>query len=209
MKSRFAPRCATRPRRSSTPSVTLEADAARCTFWSSCPGEREIRDTAEALNDLKNTEVLPLYARLADRRAAAGFRAAHRPPSRAGHQRRRDVADRAGHPLRRRSGHRADFAVIAVGIDNKLQRLPIEPIFRQASAAPSGRAARDAPHPESASASTPRTTSRRELLPRHPDLEGDRHVGDYRTGTLCRAFRWRADRRSLGGPTPSKSVTAH
>ena len=40
------------------------------------PGEREIRDTADALGklDLRNTEILPLYSRLSDRRAAPGVR---------------------------------------------------------------------------------------------------------------------------------------
>ena len=42
------------------------------------------------------------------RRAAPGVPAAHRPPGRARHQRRRDLADRAGDPVRRRQRRRPD-----------------------------------------------------------------------------------------------------
>jgi HrpA-like RNA helicase len=61
-------------------------------------GEREIRDTADALNklDLRHTEVLPLYARCptASRTASSSpQRATHR----AGDQRGGNLADRAGH----------------------------------------------------------------------------------------------------------------
>ena len=44
-------------------------------------------------------------------RAAARVEAALRPPRRARHQRRRDVADRPRHPLRRRPRHGADLAL--------------------------------------------------------------------------------------------------
>ncbi len=45
------------------------------------------------------------------RRAAPGVRRPFRTPDRAGHQRRRDVADRARHPLRDRHRHRPDLAL--------------------------------------------------------------------------------------------------
>ena len=46
------------------------------------------------------------------RRAAPGLPAPHRPPDRARHQRRRDLADRPRHPVRRRHRRRADLAVL-------------------------------------------------------------------------------------------------
>ena len=45
------------------------------------------------------------------RRAAQGLRRTRRPPGGAGHQRRRDLADRAGHPLRRRPRHGPHLAL--------------------------------------------------------------------------------------------------
>ena len=91
-------------------------------------GEREIRDTADALDKLKLrvTEVLPLFARLL-RRAAPGLPALGQPPDRAGHQRRRDVADRPGHPLRDRPGL---ARISRYSHRTKVQRLPIEAISR-------------------------------------------------------------------------------
>ena len=71
-------------------------------------GEREIHDTADALRrlDLRSTEVLPLYARLSapeqHRIFERGPDGRTRPPHRARHQRRRDVAHRARRPLRGR-----------------------------------------------------------------------------------------------------------
>ena len=77
------------------------------------PGEREIRETADLLR--RGLARRP-YARAArdpaalraavGRGAAARVRARQRPPHRARHQRRRDLADRAGHPLRDRLGPR-------------------------------------------------------------------------------------------------------
>ena len=88
-----------------------------------CSGEREIRDTADAIAGMKlfETEVLPLYARLSHRRAAPGLRQAHRAPDRAGHQRRRDQPHRARHQVRHRPGHRA--------------HLPLQPAAQGAAAA--------------------------------------------------------------------------
>ena len=65
------------------------------------PGEREIRDTADALSDLTAStrggglEIVPLYSRLSAAEQHRVFQRAHRPPGRARHQRRRDLADRA------------------------------------------------------------------------------------------------------------------
>jgi HrpA-like RNA helicase len=61
-------------------------------------GEREIRDTADALNklNLRHTEVLPLYARLSNSEQNRVFQA-QRAADRAGDQRRGNLADRAGH----------------------------------------------------------------------------------------------------------------
>ena len=74
-------------------------------------GEREIRDTAEALQGRlrPDVEILPLYARLSNARAAAACSSrsgARR--DRARDERRGDVADRARDPLRGRSRHRPD-----------------------------------------------------------------------------------------------------
>ena len=76
-------------------------------------GEREIRDTADALKGRREhrraAAVLPAVVR----RAAPGLRGAReprhgQPPRRARHQRRRDLAHRPRHPLRDRPGHRPD-----------------------------------------------------------------------------------------------------
>ena len=77
-------------------------------------GEREIRDTADALAeqaDLAGLDVLPLYARLSAAEQHRAFQPHQRPPRGAGHQHRGDLADRAGHPVRGRPGHRADLPV--------------------------------------------------------------------------------------------------
>ena len=77
-------------------------------------GEREIRDTADALADQAGpgrpggaAAVRPAVGR----RAAPGVPAAPAAARGAGHQRRRDLADRAGHQVRDRPGHRADLPV--------------------------------------------------------------------------------------------------
>ena len=69
------------------------------------PGEREIRESAEALRKHHpvGTEVLPLYARLSQAEQEQIFHPRGNARARgAGHQRGRDLADRAGHPLRGR-----------------------------------------------------------------------------------------------------------
>ena len=80
-------------------------------------GEREIRDTADALDGLAGLEVLPLYARLSAAEQHRVFDTEARPGESlfpaggAGHQRRGDLADRPGHHVRDRSRHRADLPV--------------------------------------------------------------------------------------------------
>ncbi len=88
--------------------------AARATCWSSCPASARSATPAKpcAASSARHTEVLPLYARLPTAEQQKVFAPSHSaPPSRVGHQRRRDVADGAGHPLRRRPRHRAHLAV--------------------------------------------------------------------------------------------------
>ncbi len=76
------------------------------------PGEREIRDTADAFDALQERPARDRAALLPAqrRRPAQGLLqpSVHRASRRAGHQRRRDVADRARHRVRRRHGRRAD-----------------------------------------------------------------------------------------------------
>ena len=120
-------------------------------------GEREIRDTADALDEEElplHRGPAPLRAALA-RRAAPRLPAAHRPQDRSGDQRRRDLADRPGHQVRHRPGHRP--------------YLPLQPPHEGPAPARSSRSRRPAPTSAraaaagpataSASASTPRTTS--------------------------------------------------
>ena len=101
---------ATRPRRSSrrSRSSSAEGPGDMLVFL---PGEREIRDTADALTgDLpRHRDPAALLAAFG-RRAAPRLRVARqrRTPRRARHQRRRDLADRPRHPVRRRHRRRAD-----------------------------------------------------------------------------------------------------
>jgi ATP-dependent helicase HrpA len=105
-------------------------------------GEREIRDTAEALRDLKNTEVLPLYARLPTADQQKVF---------APHTGRRVVL----------ATNVAETSLTVPGIRyvvdpgtarisrysrrTKVQRLPIEPISQASAAQRAGRSGRVAP----------------------------------------------------------------
>ncbi|MFP1454563.1 hypothetical protein ACLB1O_10285 [Escherichia coli] len=61
-------------------------------------GEREIRDTADALNklNLRHTEILPLYARLSNSEQNRVFQSHQRTAHCAGDQRRGNLADRTG-----------------------------------------------------------------------------------------------------------------
>ena len=121
------------------------------------PGEREIRDTADALakRNFRNTEILPLYARLSTAEQHRVFAAAFRQPDRARHERRRDVADRAGHPLRRRHRPRPGLPLLAAA--QGAAAADREGLARPArTSAPGGAAGSPT---ASASACTPRTTS--------------------------------------------------
>ena len=105
-------------------------------------GEREIRDTAEALRHLKNTEVLPLYARLPTAEQQRVF---------APHTGRRVVL----------ATNVAETSLTVPGIRyvvdpgtarisrysrrTKVQRLPIEPISQASAAQRAGRSGRVAP----------------------------------------------------------------
>ena len=105
-------------------------------------GEREIRDTAEALTDLKHTEVLPLYARLPTAEQQRVF---------APHTGRRIVL----------ATNVAETSLTVPGIRyvvdpgtarisrysrrTKVQRLPIEPISQASAAQRAGRSGRVAP----------------------------------------------------------------
>ena len=105
-------------------------------------GEREIRDTAEALRDLKDTEVLPLYARLPTAEQQRVF---------APHSGRRVVL----------ATNVAETSLTVPGIRyvvdpgtarisrysrrTKVQRLPIEPISQASAAQRAGRSGRVAP----------------------------------------------------------------
>ncbi|WP_371871071.1 ATP-dependent RNA helicase HrpA [Mycolicibacterium agri] len=105
-------------------------------------GEREIRDTAEALRHLKNTEVLPLYARLPTAEQQRVF---------APHTGRRVVL----------ATNVAETSLTVPGIRyvvdpgtarisrysrrTKVQRLPIEPISQASAAQRAGRSGRTAP----------------------------------------------------------------
>ena len=81
-------------------------------------GEREIRDTADGLRDavsrkqIREVDVLPLYARLSAAEQHRVFASHSGPAGRARHQRGRDLAHRPGHPLRHRPRHRPDLAVL-------------------------------------------------------------------------------------------------
>ena len=107
-RGRGRPTTATRSTRSATPSTSSlrEGPGDVLVFLS---GEREIRDTAEALTRPAghDIEILPLYARLSTAEQQRVFKPHDRAARRAGDERRRDLADRAGHPLRRRPRHRA------------------------------------------------------------------------------------------------------
>ncbi len=124
-------------------------------------GEREIRDTADALKDLRNTEVLPLYARLSTAEQQRVFEP---------HTGRRVVL----------ATNVAETSLTVPGIKyvvdpgtarisrysrrTKVQRLPIEPISQASAAQRSGRCGRTADgiairlYSESDFASRPRYT---------------------------------------------------
>ncbi len=105
-------------------------------------GEREIRDTADALSDLKNTEVLPLYARLPTAEQHKVF---------AAHSGRRVVlATNVAETSLTVPGIRYVVDPGTARISRysrrlKVQRLPIEPISQASAAQRAGRCGRVAP----------------------------------------------------------------
>ncbi|EHB54959.1 ATP-dependent helicase HrpA [Mycolicibacterium rhodesiae JS60] len=106
-------------------------------------GEREIRDTAEALRDLKNTEVLPLYARLPTAEQQRVFQ-----PSRTA--RRIVLATNVAETSLTVPGIRyvvdpGTARISRYSRRTKVQRLPIEPISQASAAQRAGRSGRTAP----------------------------------------------------------------
>lgn len=106
-------------------------------------GEREIRDTAEALKDLRNTEVLPLYARLPTADQQKVFQ-----PSRSG--RRIVLATNVAETSLTVPGIRyvvdpGTARISRYSRRTKVQRLPIEPISQASAAQRAGRSGRTAP----------------------------------------------------------------
>ncbi len=105
-------------------------------------GEREIRDTAEALRHLKNTEVLPLYARLPTAEQQRVFQP---------HTGRRVVlATNVAETSLTVPGVRyvvdpGTARISRYSRRTKVQRLPIEPISQASAAQRAGRSGRTAP----------------------------------------------------------------
>ena len=106
-------------------------------------GEREIRDTAEALRHLKNTEVLPLYARLPTAEQQRVFQ-----PSRV--LRRIVLATNVAETSLTVPGIRyvvdpGTARISRYSRRTKVQRLPIEPISQASAAQRAGRSGRTSP----------------------------------------------------------------
>lgn len=106
-------------------------------------GEREIRDTAEALKDLRNTEVLPLYARLPTADQQKVFQ-----PSHSG--RRIVLATNVAETSLTVPGIRyvvdpGTARISRYSRRTKVQRLPIEPISQASAAQRAGRSGRTGP----------------------------------------------------------------
>ncbi|BBZ24509.1 ATP-dependent RNA helicase HrpA [Mycolicibacter hiberniae] len=106
-------------------------------------GEREIRDTAEALGGLPNTEILPLYARLSTAEQQKVFA-----PARTG--RRIVLATNVAETSLTVPGIRyvidpGNARISRYSRRLKVQRLPIEPISQASAAQRSGRCGRTAP----------------------------------------------------------------
>ena len=137
-------------------------------------GEREIRDTADALRGLSlrgHRDPAALRAALRGR-AAPGLRGAQRAPRGAGHQRRRDLADRAGHPVRRRPRHRAHLALLraaeGAAAADRGDLAGVAPTSARAAAAASPTASRSGSTPRRTSSRGPSSPSRRSCAPTSP-----------------------------------------
>jgi len=105
------------------------------------PGEREIRDTAEALSDLPRTEILPLYSRLSAAEQHRVF------SSHGGAVRRVVLATNVAETSLTVPGIRyvVDTGVARISrysLRTKVQRLPIEPISQASANQRSGRCGR-------------------------------------------------------------------
>ncbi|MEO9139226.1 MAG: ATP-dependent RNA helicase HrpA [Jatrophihabitans sp.] len=103
-------------------------------------GEREIRDTAEALKDLRNTEVLPLYARLSTAEQQRVFETSHT-------GRRVVLATNVAETSLTVPGIRyvvdpGTARISRYSRRTKVQRLPIEPISQASAAQRAGRCGR-------------------------------------------------------------------
>ena len=106
-------------------------------------GEREIRDTAEALKELRNTEVLPLYARLPTAEQQKVFQASRS-------RRRIVLATNVAETSLTVPGIRyvidpGTARISRYSRRTKVQRLPIEPISQASAAQRAGRSGRTAP----------------------------------------------------------------
>ncbi|WP_066901948.1 ATP-dependent RNA helicase HrpA [Mycolicibacterium houstonense] len=106
-------------------------------------GEREIRDTAEALKELRNTEVLPLYARLPTAEQQKVFQPSHA-------TRRIVLATNVAETSLTVPGIRyvvdpGTARISRYSRRTKVQRLPIEPISQASAAQRAGRSGRTAP----------------------------------------------------------------
>ena len=108
------------------------------------PGEREIRESAEALRKHHpvGTEVLLLYARLSQAEQQQIFHPRGNARG-AGHQRGRDLADRAGHPLRGRQRPGAGQALFLAQQGRAAAR--VEPVSRASANQRAGRCGRVGP----------------------------------------------------------------
>ena len=133
---------ATRPRRSSTRSASCPPTGPGDVLVF-LPGEREIRDTADALDALKSDrlEIVPLYSRLSRRRAAPGV--LQPPPT----VRRVVLATNVAETSLTVPGIRyvVDTGVARISrysVRTKVQRLPIEPISQASANQRSGRCGR-------------------------------------------------------------------
>ncbi len=105
-------------------------------------------------------------------RAAQGLRGAQRTPRGAGHQRRRDLADRAGHPVRRRPRHRAHLALLGAAEGaapaDRGDLAGVRRLSARAGAAVSPTASPYASTPRTTSSRGPSSPSRRSCAPTWP-----------------------------------------
>ena len=169
-------------------------------------GEREIRDTADALKGRPKTDVLPLYSRLSaaeQHRVFEPSQSSQLRRDRARHQRRRDLAHRARHPLRDRPRHRP--------------HQPLQPPHQGPAAARSRRSRRPPPTSARAAAAASPTASasgctRRRTSSRGPSSPTPRSSAPTSPPSSSRwpppASATSASSRSSTRPTRARSPTA-